>query len=131
MALRMKFRKYDYEKEILPLRKMFCQLYPMTFFPPAGKIKVPLKCGIKGDLKNNHPEIPFRLLEAFLRSYTSGPKYTKAMMYGSDRIDLNGKRCGIVGKGDSAYALQRRRWQIQRQKERVNAAQSSSQVISA
>lgn len=123
----MKFVRLDYEKEYLPLRKKMCEKYPMTFFPVSGKFKVPLKIGIFHDLRRDNPDIPKAVLSAFLKMYTSGPKYVKCMMYGADRIDLEGKRAGMVDKGHSAHALQRQRIQKQKRREFYAARKEAEQ----
>ena len=93
--------------EIEQTRAAMCIAFPECF-APKGTRKRPLKVGIGKDLmevaRTVFPGLSRRLINAFLRDYTSGFRYRSAIERGATRIDLVGNLAGVVTEAEAAHA---------------------------
>jgi len=86
------------------LLKIFCKIYPLTFFPWAMP-KRPLKVGIFEDLVAAHPALSKTRLKRLLRDYTSTYRYIRLIAQKVPRIDLNGDFAGNVSDDEQEQAI--------------------------
>jgi sRNA-binding protein len=70
----------------------------------SGQAKRPLSIGIKADLIGANTGLSEREIKHFLRAYTFGPKYLRALKWCADRIGLDGSPRGHVTLEESAHA---------------------------
>lgn len=93
--------------EIEQTRIAMCIAFPECF-APKGQKKRPLKVGIGKDLMAEaravFPGMSRRLINAFLRDYTSGFRYHSSVERGATRIDLSGNLAGVVTEKEAAHA---------------------------
>lgn len=105
--------------EILQVRAAVSHAFPDCFAPKGGK-KRPLKIGIVKELlaeaRAVFPGISRRLIIAFLKDYTSGPRYHEVMVRGAARVDIRGNFAGFVTEREAAYASDRLRKLDQKRK---------------
>lgn len=86
-------------RDILAMRFPFC-------FVSNGKLKMPLKIHILGDLfRVCRSEFSKRKLHAAIQDYCSGPNYWGALAAGGYRIDLDGKVYSVVSQEHRLEAL--------------------------
>jgi hypothetical protein len=78
-------------------------LYPRCFPPNLRKYApiAPLKTRIHKDIMARHPDIKRRPLGWVLSQYCHGVGYTRLMVPGAIRIDLDGAPAGIVTETES------------------------------
>lgn len=98
---------YSYREHILPAREQLAKRFPAAFMRKGEPEKKPLKIGIEKDLLAAVKDIPRKVLKRVISDYRSGPKYTKAMISGAQRIDLDGNPAGNVSAASEAYARAR------------------------
>lgn len=70
----------------------------------SGQAKRPLALGIKADLIGANTGLSEREVRHFLRAYTFGPKYLRALTVGANRYGLDGTPLGYVTVGDALHA---------------------------
>lgn len=75
-------------------RARLADLFPAIRY--SGQAKTPLAVDIKADLLAANTGFCAADLCSFLRAYTFGPKYLRAMKAGAMRVGLNGLACGTV-----------------------------------
>ena len=83
-------------------RAQLADLFPAIRY--AGQPKRPLALGIKADLLAANTGLSAADICAFLRAYTFGPKYLRALKAGAMRIGLNGLACGSVTEKEAEHA---------------------------
>jgi ProP effector len=78
-------------------------------FPAAFKgwssPKPPLKVGIFADILERAPDLDVRVLKHVMASYFHSNYYT-FIVEGSERVDLDGKPCGVVTAEEARHAAQ-------------------------
>lgn len=70
----------------------------------SGQAKRPLALGIKADLVGANTGLSPDEIRHFLRAYTFGPKYLRALKAGAVRVDLSGAAEGYVTTEEAAHA---------------------------
>ena len=70
----------------------------------SGQPKRPLAIGIKHDLIGANTGLSDDELKHFLRAYTFGPRYLRALKAGASRFDLDGMLCGSVSREEADHA---------------------------
>jgi ProP effector len=76
--------------------------YPKTF---KRKYQKPLKIGIDQDLLTlKKPWIEKGILQAAIRKYVYSISYLSCLLSNVDRIDLSGKKCGVVEDIHKSFA---------------------------
>ena len=83
-----------------------CERFPKCFseFSPR-----PLKIGIREDLIAKCPDIDVKYVKLFLDFYIRNFDYQKALIEGSDRIDLEGVSRGKISAEEAVSARKRYR----------------------
>lgn len=100
--------------------------FPKAFVHPrlCGKGMRPLKVGIDKDIKSAFPEVPKRVIKAFLRFYTRSRFYMRCgTMVGTPRVDLDGNAVAVVIPGHARNST-RHLERIDKQKSRAKDAPS-------
>lgn len=97
-------KTYSYREHILPCRAALAERFPAAFMPKRCDAKRPLKIGIHRDVVERMKDFPRRIIKLTLDDYCSGPKYTRAMAAGAQRVDLDGNPAGKVTFADAAFA---------------------------
>jgi sRNA-binding protein len=90
------------------LRAQLAEQYPLCFTKPGAPSKRPLKVGLHSELKaafaaSGDPRSD-RFVHAFLRAYTSGVTYARAMVECTERVDLAGAAAGPIADEHRAHA---------------------------
>lgn len=102
-------------------RAYLADLFPVIRY--SGQPKTPLCCRIKADLIGANTGLCADDIKHFLRAYTFGPKYLRALKSGAWRYDLWCEPVGIVTDDeaehaalalDAHYAARTRRREIRR-----------------
>lgn len=70
----------------------------------SGQPKRPLAIGIKHDLIGANTGLSPAEIKHFLRAYTFGPRYLRALKAGADRHDLDGMIAGVVTRDEAQHA---------------------------
>jgi sRNA-binding protein len=70
----------------------------------SGQDKLPLACGVKYDLIGANVGLSAADIKHFLRAYTFGPKYLRALKAGARRYALDGSVAGYVTPEEASYA---------------------------
>lgn len=70
----------------------------------SGQPKRPLALGIKADLIGANTGLVPADVGHFLRAYTFGPRYLRALKAGASRFDLDGMLDGAVTREDADHA---------------------------
>ncbi|EKS29303.1 ProQ/FINO family protein [Afipia felis] len=70
----------------------------------SGQAKRPLALGIKYDLIGTNTGLGAADIKHFLRAYTFGPKYLRALKAGAPRYALDGSVAGYVTPEEASYA---------------------------
>lgn len=114
------------QEQIAGMRVALARRFPATFTPPGSKFKRPLALGIRAEIIKIWPTVGRELLAAALCSYTSGPKYFKAMKEGAIRVDIKGDAAGVVTKEQARF--QKTRFRIHKRKHaKLNAERAARQ----
>src|ERR1700730_17559478 len=74
---------------------------------PRRTPKIPLKIGIDKDIIERCPDINPKRIRWALADYTAGFTYLTAMVYKTDRVDLDGNVCGKVDKNAARLAKEK------------------------
>lgn len=83
-------------------RAHLADLFPAI--APQGRPKCPLAVGIKYDLIGANAGLSPAEVKHFLRAYTFGPKYLRALKAGAWRFGLDGGHDGWVSPNEAAHA---------------------------
>lgn len=83
-------------------RAYLADLFPAIRY--SGQPKAPLCCHIKYDLIGANTGLSADDIKHFLRAYTFGPKYLRALKAGADRYDLWGEPVGLVTDDEAEMA---------------------------
>jgi sRNA-binding protein len=83
-------------------RAYLADLFPAIRY--SGQPKAPLCCHIKYDLIGANTGLSADDIKHFLRAYTFGPKYLRALKAGAARFDLWGEPVGIVTDDEAEMA---------------------------
>lgn len=83
-------------------REHLSELFPAIM--QSGQHKAPLALGIKHDLIGANTGLSAADVGHFLRAYTFGPKYLRALKAGATRVDLDWTPAGVVTSEEAAYA---------------------------
>lgn len=70
----------------------------------SGQPKRPLAIGIKADLVGANVGMSEQDIKHFLRAYTFGPRYLRALKAGATRLGLDGSAHGVVTREEADYA---------------------------
>lgn len=70
-------------------REILVERFPKAFMP-KGADKIPLKLGIRADIRAACPDLSGLAVGVALFDYVSGFKYRDALKEGADRVDLDG-----------------------------------------
>ena len=97
-------KTFSYREHILPCRTALVERFPAAFMPKRCDAKRPLKVGIHRDVVARMKDFPRRIIQLAINDYCSGPKYTRAMTAGAQRVDLDGNPAGKVTLADAAFA---------------------------
>ncbi|TJW14361.1 MAG: hypothetical protein E5W82_10305 [Mesorhizobium sp.] len=116
---------YTYREHILPAREQLAKRFPAAFKRKGEPEKQPLKIGIAKDVLALVKDIPRKVVKRAISDYCSGPKYTKALVTGAQRIDLDGKPAGNVSAASEAYARAREANRL----EHVHQRHASRQIL--
>ena len=81
------------------------RLYPRAFFTDPSRMR-PLTIGVKEMLLCEWKDAPDALGVA-LRYYTGGTSYLKVMIAGASRVDLQGRKAGLVTARHAKMARRR------------------------
>jgi ProP effector len=119
--------KYNYHEEVLPARAALAERFPLAFMAKGAPTKIPLKIGIDKDILARVTDIPRALLRYAIGDYTTGPKYARAMVAGTQRVDLDGNHVGEVTAEQEAHSkareeTRRRKSQAHHRRQRQQAA---------
>ena len=93
-------------------------LYPNIF---DLENPVPLKVGIRRDIRAQFPAMNSTVMSHFLGYITTRPKYLDKCVEGAPRYDLDGQ-CGFVTAEEAAYAVKRRAQQLRKQQRELGRA---------
>lgn len=83
-------------------RARLADLFPAIRY--SGQAKTPLAVDIKADMLAANTGLSAADICSFLRAYTFGPKYLRALKAGAMRIGLNGLACGYVTEAEAERA---------------------------
>lgn len=83
-------------------RAYLADLFPAIRY--SGQPKQPLCCHIKADLIGANTGLAADDIKHFLRAYTFGPKYLRALKVGAPRYALDGSVAGYVTPEEASYA---------------------------
>lgn len=86
-----------------------------------GPQPVPLKSGIRRDLKTLYPTMPTSFLRALLSVVATHPAYLECCTEGAPRYGFDGFQHGAVSANEAAYAAERLR-RIRRREAKLQAA---------
>lgn len=78
------------------VRELLAARFPACFRTHGSRDKVPLKIGIKADIKEAVPELSYGEIYLALKDYCGGPTYLRSLIPGAARIDLSGHPAGSV-----------------------------------
>ncbi len=98
----------EWEK-VQAMRAVLAKRFPACFKPHGNQAKLALMIGIRKHIFDRAPDLNQHYVALALADYTVGPKYTKAMMAGAVRVDLDGNATGAVTEAESGNALFRER----------------------
>jgi sRNA-binding protein len=70
----------------------------------SGQPKRPLALGVKADLVGANTGLSGDDISHFLRAYTFGPRYLRALKAGANRLGLDGTPHGYVTREEADYA---------------------------
>jgi ProP effector len=96
------------KRRAMALRVYLLRRFPNAFMPFKAP-KIPLKLGIRKDIRLAEPTIGWNQLQLALEDYCNGRTYLRALVPGAPRIDLLGDVVGVVTAEEArraAYQLQ-------------------------
>jgi ProP effector len=78
--------------------------FPCAFAPQRQAWRAPLKIKIRDDILAAAPDLDAKSIARAMRFYVLHPAYQRSLVPGAKRIDLDGKRVGIVTEIEAAHA---------------------------
>lgn len=118
------------------MREILARRFPNCFVRQGDRLseKRPLKIGIRDDLMTRCPDLNQQWLARAIGDYCTGPKYSRIMIAGTERIDLDGNPAGTVSEADQANAEfreRRRKRQAQEYSRNMRAAAKIARDVAA
>jgi ProP effector len=98
--------RIEIEKRAQLMRRTLVKRWPLCFVP-AGTDPKPLKTGIFADVVAEAPFLGGHDLINAITAYCNDPAYHRAVLAGTNRVDLNGENVGEISDDARQYARRR------------------------